>query len=189
MGIRVLSLCFLLALPLPAPAAEVNPEAREALQQVDTFQNAHWAQCTEQNGAIHLITRVVPPQAARNGFAPGLQPPGPQEPGYYDLLYRSGNGQDKPGLQYGPTNLTAADRQNGIEARYTVRLTIPAFRIYDPQVKRWSEWNTGSGGATNKVNYVNFIVTKRFGAWSIEPRYNIMTNGIFELPRCNEVPR
>lgn len=170
-------------------ARELGPEEREALAQVDAIQNGTWAQCTDAQGAQHLVVRVVPQQVPQNPFAPVLTPPGTPQVGYYDLLlYRKENGEYNIGLEHGPQQLTVADQQNGIEARYIVKLTVPAYRVYDPRIGGWSPWDSGKSWEKEKINFANYTVTKANGVWKTDVHYNIMTSGRFEKPKCSDVP-
>jgi|SRR5580704_6415992 hypothetical protein len=81
-----LSVPIFLSLLSVTQARELGSEEREALAQVDAMQNSTWAQCTDAQGAKHLIVRVVPQQVPENPFASPLTPPGTPQVGYYDLL-------------------------------------------------------------------------------------------------------
>ncbi|ACK49697.1 hypothetical protein Msil_0726 [Methylocella silvestris BL2] len=180
----------LLLLLTGAAARELDPVEREALAEVDAMQNRTWAQCIDAQGAKHLMVRVVPRRAPDNSFAPALTPSGAPVIGYYDfLLYKKDNGQYNIGLDEGPQQLTVADQQNGIEARYVVKLYVPAYRVYDPRTGGWSAWNSGSSWEKEKINFASYTVTKRGGVWTTDVSYNIMTDGQFERPKCGEAPQ
>jgi len=173
----------------PTQAKELSTEEREALAQVDVLQNSAWAQCTDSQGAKHLITRVVPRPFKQNSFAPVLGTGEEHQVGYYDLLlYKKEDGKYQMGLEYSPAKLTVADEQNGIQGRYIVKLFVPAYRVYDPRTG-WSPWSSGTAGEKEKINFANFTVTKQNNVWNAIPQYNIMTNGQFTLPQCSEVPK
>jgi hypothetical protein len=172
-----------------AQAKDLSAEERDALAQADADQNKTWAKCTDAQGAVHLVVQVVP-QRTPTTFPQILTSPVPQQAGYYDmLLYKDPDGRNHLGVDEGPEQLTSADRQNGIQAKYVVHLFVPAYRIYDPRTGGWGAWSSGSSWEREKVNFVNYTITKVNGMWNTVASYNMITSGQFGRPDCADVPK
>lgn len=160
----------------------LSSEESEVFDQI--FRNGVWVRCLVARGTEHLVTRVVPRQAS-NPFAPTLEPLRARRPGYY--AFRLYSEWPDVAIDFAAQSLTKAEMLNGTMARYVVRLFAPAYKFYDPTTG-WSPYQGGHGSERDKIVFASYTVTRRYSTWHVDARLNILTNGRFERPRCDEVP-